>query len=485
MVVKLPPGEGLERFCDFSERFLTDEGDRPLVVEGFQRQILSDYFSGARETVVLLSKKNGKTSLFAALALWHVITEPFADVAILAASRDQAGKLLSQLTGYIKRSAELRQQLRITQRVVHCDRTDGKVAVLAADADTLDGWGGTLALVDELARHKSAENFGLLRDGLGPREGQLIAFSTAGDDERSALGQIRASAQEMDGFAPDPENPRHKRVRTPEFSFHEWSLDAGDDTEDMALVLQANPASWLDETEMRKRHDSPSMQRWQWQRFTCGQWVAGEQSAINPKEWGECADRSLQIPAGAACVVIGGDLAYTRDCTAFIAAWKSPEGLILLDDPVILEPPGDGSSIDVEDMVSACHEYAERYPGCAFSFDEMAGGQQLLQRLEREIPDSEFISYPKQSGKLCGAAMNFAELISTRKLRHPDQPKLTEHVLAAAARFVGERWRFAKPRGKDKKIDGVIAASIAAELAGSAEPPRRSIYETQDVVWAA
>jgi hypothetical protein len=55
-----------------------------------------------------------------------VITEPFADVAILAASRDQAGKLLSQLTGYIKRSPELRKQLRITQRVVHCDRTEGK-----------------------------------------------------------------------------------------------------------------------------------------------------------------------------------------------------------------------------------------------------------------------------------------------------------------------------------------------------------------------
>ena len=44
--------------------------------------------------------------------------------------------------------------LRVTQRVVHCDRTSGKVAVMASDSDTLDGWGGTLALVDELARHK-------------------------------------------------------------------------------------------------------------------------------------------------------------------------------------------------------------------------------------------------------------------------------------------------------------------------------------------
>ena len=98
----------LDRFCAFAERFLTDESGRPLVIEGFQREILADYFDGARELFVVISKTNGKTSLFAGLALWHLATTAFADVAILAASRDQAGKLLQQLSGYIKRSSELR-----------------------------------------------------------------------------------------------------------------------------------------------------------------------------------------------------------------------------------------------------------------------------------------------------------------------------------------------------------------------------------------
>ena len=39
-----------------------------------------------------------------------------------------------------------------------------------------------------------------------------------------------------------------------------------------------------------------------------------------------------------------------------------------------------------------------------------------------------------------------------------------------------------KPKGKDRKIDGVIAASIAAELAGSVESERRSIYEDRDMI---
>jgi hypothetical protein len=53
----------LDRFCGLAERFLTDEAGRPLVIEPFQWQVLADYFDGARETVVLLCKKNGNTSI--------------------------------------------------------------------------------------------------------------------------------------------------------------------------------------------------------------------------------------------------------------------------------------------------------------------------------------------------------------------------------------------------------------------------------------
>ena len=36
------------------------------MIEPWQREILRDYFDGTRELVVVVSKKNGKTSLFAA-----------------------------------------------------------------------------------------------------------------------------------------------------------------------------------------------------------------------------------------------------------------------------------------------------------------------------------------------------------------------------------------------------------------------------------
>jgi hypothetical protein len=79
-VTRIRNAGDLDRFCGFAERFLTDEQSRPLVIEPWQRKLLSDYFDGTRELVVIVSKKNGKTSLFAALALWHLISAAFADV---------------------------------------------------------------------------------------------------------------------------------------------------------------------------------------------------------------------------------------------------------------------------------------------------------------------------------------------------------------------------------------------------------------------
>ena len=323
-------------------------------------------------------------------------------MAILAASRDQAGKLLQQLTGYIKRSPALREQLRITQRVVHCDRTDGKVAVLAADADTLDGWGGTLALVDELGRHKSEENFGLLRDGLGPRDGQLVAFSTAGDDEDSALGRLRARAHEMPGFGADPENPKHKLVRADGFAFHEWSLDRGDDTDDLELVALANPASWLD----RGRASGPQGLA---RRCRSGSGSAlpaasgwpGEDSALSATDWAACADPDAVIPDGAKGVVIGGDLGYRVDCYGVHPGLAgAPEAPIILGKPTSSPRPATAARSPSRTWSRPASRSPRAIPDCTFTFDPKAGGEQLLQRLERELPDThEFIEFPQMTGR--------------------------------------------------------------------------------------
>lgn len=174
------------------------------------------------------------------------------------------------------------------------------------------------------------------------------------------------------------------------------------------------------------------------------------------------------------------------DTTAFIPAWREgQDSPIVLGKPTVLHPPGDGGSISTEDMVEACLSLARRYPDCSFSFDPKAGGEQLLQRLERELPDTyEFIEFPQMTGRLCGASMRFAELVGARMIRHPDDEELTAHVLTASAKLIGERWRFARPRGQRKPIDALTAAMIAVDTLASQPPPRRSIYEDRPLAAA-
>jgi hypothetical protein len=102
--------------------------------------------------------------------------------------------------------------------------------VLAADADTADGWGGTLALVDELHRQRDSELYGVLFDGLGPRAGQLVTISTAGDTEDSPLGLLRAKAYALPNIK---RTGAHRYVTNGAFSMHEWALEPDQDRENL------------------------------------------------------------------------------------------------------------------------------------------------------------------------------------------------------------------------------------------------------------
>jgi phage terminase large subunit-like protein len=170
----------LDAFTRFCARVLTAEDGRPFLIEDFQRQFLADHFGGVRELVVIAPKKQGKTSLLAALSLYHVLSTPFADAIVVAASRDQAGNLLRQVVGFVARSPALAGRVKVKQREIVSETLGGRIRVLASDVDTTDGERPTLAVVDELHRHRSPDLYGVLRDGLGRARGGWCASRPPG-----------------------------------------------------------------------------------------------------------------------------------------------------------------------------------------------------------------------------------------------------------------------------------------------------------------
>lgn len=477
------PGE-LARFCRFCERHLRLENGAVLEVEDFQRRMLADHFAGTTETLVIVGKKNGKSTLIAALALYHLAVTPDAEAVIVASSREQAAILFGQAAGFVRRSDWLKDRVRPTLRELRSRTDSGRIRVLASDVDTADGVIPTLAVADELARHKNAELYAVLRDGLGPRQGRLIGISTAGDDEDSPLGRVRRAAYALPTLDRDGAY-RYCRSANGEFVLHEWALDPGADLEDMALVKTANPASWQTEEALRRRFDSPSMTPWAWARFACGVWTPGEDSAIGAKEWAALARPGLEIPEGAEGVVIGVDLGWKWDTTALVPIRRAES--IEVHPPAILVPPQDGSSLDAEDVFAAAEGMAERWPGCTFVLDPEAGGEQLAQRLDREL-DAQVLTHSQKAGPMCHASQLLAEAIGEGKLEHPDDDGLTRHVLSAAAKFYGVGWRLVKPNRKNLPIDACVALAMAVRVLhasdGAPAEPRPGVRVPTGMVFA-
>lgn len=63
----------LRDFARFCSQLTLDTGER-MTLEEHERKMLRLYFAGVRELVIIIGKKNGKTTLLAALALYHLRT---------------------------------------------------------------------------------------------------------------------------------------------------------------------------------------------------------------------------------------------------------------------------------------------------------------------------------------------------------------------------------------------------------------------------
>lgn len=451
-----------------------------MVLEPFQRRLLADYFEGVRESLILVPKKNGKTSLLAALALFHLLTTPDAACYVGAASRDQARVLYEQAAGLARRSPWLRDEVKVQAGYLRIlNRKDsGFIRVLAADANTADGVIPTLALVDELHRHRSGGLYAVFRDGLGPRGGQMITISTAGDDLDSMLGRIRAAARALPGLK---SSRGYHFVRTESLAYHEFALEPEDDRDDLDLVKLVNPASWQTVEELRIRHASPTTRPWEWARFACGVWVYGEDTAISDQEWSRCADPKARIPSDAQGVVLGVDFGWSRDTTALVPVWRADESTpIVVGEPTIIYPPDGGRTL-VKTVLTAVEEYGQRWPDVTVVLDPAAGGEIAGDRIENDLGLNVTV-HSQQPTLMALAAQRLTTAIANGDLCHPDDAELNRHVLSAVPKTVGESWRLAKATRRSVPNDGVIALAMAVSQVVAPAEGGPSVYESRELI---
>ena len=177
----------LDHFQYWASLTTLDNG-APWELESFQLEVLADVFAGYRETLAVLPTGSYKTTTFGGFALYHGHFTPEASVPIGASSRKQAGILYEQAAGFVRGSKHLRLRFKVQdgyRRIVGLGPLAGrKIEVYASSDDTGDGIIPSLALIDELHRHKGHDLYGTWRDKLTKKDGQPEMATAIASDLR-------------------------------------------------------------------------------------------------------------------------------------------------------------------------------------------------------------------------------------------------------------------------------------------------------------
>lgn len=147
----------IERFCKQSQGTL----GAPLRLELFQKAFIQTLFGWLlketgyrrfRETLFLVGRKNGKSTLLAALALYMLVAdyEGAAEIYSVATKKDQARKTLTEAVNMVKQSPELRAIIKKRRNDIYFPATASTFEALASDSNTLDGLNSHAVIIDEL-----------------------------------------------------------------------------------------------------------------------------------------------------------------------------------------------------------------------------------------------------------------------------------------------------------------------------------------------
>jgi phage terminase large subunit-like protein len=384
----------------------------------------------------------------AGIALYHGAHTPNPFVPVGASSREQAEVMYRQAEGFVLRTPGLTSLFKCQEgyRRIKCLATVGRIQVYAADDRTADGVIPTLALLDELHRHRDLRLYRTWRGKIEKRGGQILTISTAGEpgsEFEETRAEILKSARKRTGHG------QHIRAECPGIVLHDWAVRNRAECEDMRVVAKANPLHSITAASLARKRQSPTMTPGHWQRFVCNIASREEGLGVSPEAWRALEERNLQPDLSAWC--IGWvDLGWQIDTTAMgVLVWEAHDRRVVAG-VRILQPP-----VQEDDTVAGLLDLQEEFGMEAWVYDPNAGGRQMAQLLdrgehprqvERKLGPLNFIEHPQDNALMATASARIDEAIRAGYLRHDGHPGLRSHVLNAVRKQLsGETWRFDRP----------------------------------------
>lgn len=213
--------EFIQRYCKHSKGKM---GGKPFILELWQSAFVAATFGivhkidGTRkyqEVMLVVARKNGKSTLAAAIGLYLQVAdaEPGAEVYACATKKDQAKIIWLEAKRMVKKSPTLLKRIKPLVSEMVADFNDSFFKPLGSDSETLDGLNVHGALLDEIHAWKTKELYDVIVDGTSARDQPLIVITTTAGTIRESIYDIKYDEAErvINGYT-DPDGYKNERL---------------------------------------------------------------------------------------------------------------------------------------------------------------------------------------------------------------------------------------------------------------------------------
>ncbi|WP_424766495.1 terminase large subunit [Paenibacillus sp. sgz302251] len=187
--------EFIENFCKHSKG---KWGGKPIELELWQQAFIAAMFGFIhkidgtrkyREVLLVVARKNGKSTIASGIGLYMQIAdgEAGAEVYAAATKKDQAKLVWLEAKRMVNKSPALRKRIKPLVAELVGLTNDSTFKPLGADSETLDGLNVSGALMDEIHAWKDKNLYDVIVDGTSSRENPLIVMITTAGTVREAV----------------------------------------------------------------------------------------------------------------------------------------------------------------------------------------------------------------------------------------------------------------------------------------------------------
>lgn len=236
--------EFIENYCKHSKGKF---GGKPFIMELWQKAIVAALFGFVhkidetrkfREVILVVARKNGKSTLASAISLYLMIAdgEPGAEIYSVATKKDQAKIIWSEAKRMVRKSPQLLRKIKTLVSEMVSDFNDSVMKPLSSDSDTLDGLNVHGAFLDEIHAWKDMNLYDVVVDGNSSREQPITFITTTAGTVRESVydSKYEEGTQIIRGFEEGRTIDEHV---LPIF----YELNNRDDWKDESHWKEANP----------------------------------------------------------------------------------------------------------------------------------------------------------------------------------------------------------------------------------------------------